>query len=94
MKLKVLKMKSKHIPIRTCIYTKKKADKYKMIRIVLENGIYVLDKEMKKQSRGKYIYPCDEIKELIYKNKKYNLSNQEKEKILSYILEKGGDFSE
>lgn len=86
-------MKSKHKPIRTCIYTRKKANKYEMIRIVLENGVYILDKEMKKQSRGKYIYPCAKVIELIYKNKKYNLSDQEKEKILSYILEKGGDFS-
>ncbi|WP_068267536.1 YlxR family protein [Caviibacter abscessus] len=85
-------MKSKHIPIRTCIYTKKRANKYEMIRVVMENGIYVLDKEMKKQSRGKYIYPCEKLKELIYKNKKYNLSDQVKEEILSYMLEKGGDF--
>ena len=88
-----MKMNSKHIPIRMCVYTKKKTSKHDMIRLVLENKTYVLDNNMIKKGRGIYIYPCEKVKDVLYKNKKYNISDLEKEKILNYIIKKVGDFN-
>ena len=88
-----MKMKNKHIPISTCVYTRTKASKYDMIRLTLENDTYVVDDNMVKKGRGIYIYPCEKVKEILYKNKKYNISDLEKEKILNYITKKVGDFN-
>ncbi len=79
-------MKIKKEPIRTCVYTKIKAYKKDMIRLVKnEDNVYVVDKNKKAQKRGIYIYPCEKIIDVIFKNKKYNILEDEKKKIIEMI---------
>lgn len=85
-------MKTKKMPERTCIYTRIKALKKDMIRLVKnENDIYVLDEFKKMQKRGIYIYPCKKSLELINKNKKYKILEEDIEKIIEYIKVGGMD---
>lgn len=78
--------KTKKIPIRTCVYTKIKEKKTKMLRLVTnDDNIYILDKEKKIQKRAIYIYPCKEVINIIQKNKKYIIDDKTKEEIIEYI---------
>lgn len=73
-------------PIRTCIYTRVKACKKDMIRLVQnEDNIYIIDEDKKAQKRGIYIYPSERIIDIINKNKKYNILEEDKQKIIEKI---------
>lgn len=48
-------MKTKKIPIRTCVVTKEKLPKQELIRIVNFNGTVIVDETGKKNGRGAYL---------------------------------------
>ncbi|MCX8035133.1 MAG: YlxR family protein [Candidatus Dojkabacteria bacterium] len=57
-----------HIPIRTCIATRKKYPKYELIRIACDkNGNLSLDKKQNLPGRGCYIFPDLESINIIMK---------------------------
>lgn len=74
------------IQIRTCVYTRQKDFKKNLIRLVKnENGYYTIDEKQIIQARGIYIKPCTKVIELINKNKKYNICEADKQRIISII---------
>lgn len=73
--------------IRTCVITKKKLDKSKLLRLALNkaNNTYIFDEKQKIQSRSIYILPEYEVLDKLSKNKKYKIEPEEFLKILDYL---------
>lgn len=76
-------------PIRTCVYTREKYEKSKLIRLVKEGEVYVIDLEQKAQKRAIYVSKDVKVLDKMEKNKKYIISEDSKSKIKEMI--KGGD---
>lgn len=72
---------------RTCIVTKQKLSKDKLIRLALNKNTnsYVFDEKQKIQSRSIYIVKTMEALDKLTKNKKYKIDPEECLKILEYI---------
>lgn len=69
-------MKSKHIPMRTCVVTREKLPKQELLRIVKFEGVVSVDETGKKNGKGCYI-----------KKDKAVLEEARKKKILNRVLE-------
>ena len=70
-------MKTKKIPIRTCVVTKEKLEKKELIRIVRNNeGKVFIDETGKQNGRGAYLKKDSEV-----------IKKAQKNKILDRILE-------
>lgn len=79
-------------PIRTCVLTKTKASKKKLIRLVKnDKGKFVIDERQIVQKRGIYIFPCEKILNIITKQKKYDIDEKLIEKIIEIIKVGGMD---
>lgn len=64
-----LNMKTKNIPLRTCIVTKEKLDKRDLLRIVLnKEGELFIDESGKQNGRGAYIKKDLEVLDKLKKN--------------------------
>lgn len=50
-------MKTKHVPIRTCVGCGQKSPKEELIRIVMIHGALSVDKEHRLPGRGAYLCP-------------------------------------
>ena len=70
-------MKTKKIPMRTCVVTKEKLEKKELIRIVRNNeGKVLIDETGKQNGRGAYLKKDSEV-----------IKKAQKNKILDRILE-------
>ncbi len=76
-------------PIRTCVYTRIKDEKSKLLRLVKnENDTYILDKEQKIQKRGIYISASEKTLKILEKNKRYTISDEDMRIIREEILKR------
>lgn len=75
--------------IRTCVYTRVKKEKDKLLRLVLnDNGEYILDENQKIQKRGIYLDTSKNVLLLLDKNKKYCINANSVENIKKIIENK------
>ncbi len=76
-------------PIRTCVYTRIKNEKGKLLRLVKsDDGMYILDLEQKVQKRAIYISTNEKVLKIIDKNKKYPISEKEIELVKKEIMKR------
>ncbi len=85
--MKKILMKKK--PTRTCVYTRIKMDKDKLLRLVKsDNGTYILDKKQKIQKRGIYISVSEKTLKMLEKNKKYIIEKEDMVMIVDEIIKR------
>lgn len=81
-----------HIPQRMCVGCRNMIDKNKLIRIVVDNGELILDKDQKKLSRGLYV--CKNIECIKLSEKKKVFQRAIKGNNLDKFLEELKSYAE
>ena len=67
----MMKVRKGHIPIRTCVSCGTRRRKRELLRLVLDaQGVVVVDKERKAQSRGAYVCPSEPCITLLGKSER------------------------
>ncbi|NPA95255.1 MAG: YlxR family protein [Thermodesulfobacteria bacterium] len=62
-----------HVPLRTCVFCKKKLPKKNMLRFVLRNGVVTADKHGSLPGRGAYCCADEKCMAQVHQDKKGRL---------------------